>query len=364
MALVLIPAVAGIAEDAVPAADAGEPVVFDRDIKPIFEASCFQCHGPDKQKAELRLDSQDGIQSGSEDGPVVVAGKPDESMLYSLVILPPDDPDVMPAKGDPLTKEQTELIRRWILQGAVVLAADGAPAEAPEEATADSAVNEAAASKVEEGPTLLDKLAEGVPAPSDEALDALRNAGAVAMPLDMKSPLVSVNLQYLGDKATDETLANLDPLAQQITWLNLAGTAVTDDGLAKVAQLPNLTRLHLEKTGVTDAGLAHLKDLKNLEYLNLYNTQVSDAGLTNLESLQNLKKLYLWNSQATADGVGKLNACLPDLMVNLGVQLAAAVEEQAAPENPPAPEPAPAPETAPATEEIKPKDLRVPVRHG
>jgi len=322
-------ALAGYSEDATPAADTGEPVVFDRDIKPILEASCYLCHGAEKQKAELRLDSHEAILAGSEYGPVIVAGKPEESTLYSLVTLPPDDPDVMPAKGDPLTKEQTELIRRWILQGAVVVAADGAPApaEASKDAPAASAAKEAASEKVSEGPSLLDKLAEGVPAPSDEALDALRKLGAVAMPLDMKSPLVSVNLQYLGDKATDETLAQLAPLAQQITWLNLAGTGITDAGLAQLAQLPNLTTLHLEKTGIADAGLVQIKDLEHLEYLNLYGTKVTDNGLDNLASMEHLKKLYLWNSQVTEEGAKKLNESLPDLAVNLGVQLAAAVAE-------------------------------------
>ena len=338
VALTLGVAFAGYAEDAAPAADAGDPVVFDRDIRPILEASCYKCHGPEKQKAELRLDSHEGILVGSEYGPVVVAGKPEESTLYSLVILPPDDPDVMPAKGDPLTPEQADLIRRWILQGAVVAAADGAPApapapaDAPKVAPADGAVKEAAASKANDGPSLLEQLAEGVPAPSDEALAALRELGAVAMPLDMKSPLVSVNMQYLGDKATDETLAQLAPLAQQITWLNLAGTGISDAGLAQLAQLQNLTTLHLEKTGIADTGLAQIKDLKHLEYLNLYGTKVTDSGLDNLASMEHLKKLYLWNSQVTEEGAKKLNESLPDLAVNLGVQLAAAVAE--------APEPA------------------------
>jgi mono/diheme cytochrome c family protein len=361
LAVTLAVAVTGYAEVAAPAADAGDPVVFDRDIKPIFEASCYLCHGPEKQKAELRLDSHEAILAGSEYGPAIVAGKPEESTLYSLVTLPPDDPDVMPAKGDPLTPEQADLVRRWILQGAVIVAADGAPAPAPAptdapapapadapaptpapapaDAPAAEAAKEAAPSIGHEGPSLLDKLAEGVPAPPEDALNALRDLGVVAMPLDMTTPLVSVNLQYLGDTATDETLAQLQPLAQQITWLNLAGTAVTDAGLAQVAQLPNLTRLHLEKTAVGDAGLAQLKPLTNLEYLNLYGTQVSDAGLANLEAMQNLRKLYLWESQATADGANKLNASLPGVIVNLGVQLAVAVEEQAAPE--PAPESTP-----------------------
>jgi hypothetical protein len=58
--------------------------------------------------------------------------------------------------------------------------------------------------------------------------------------------------------------------------------------------------------------LAHLKNLENLEYLNLYGTQVSDAGLEHLKGLKNLRKLYLWESKATNEGVAGLQQALPE----------------------------------------------------
>lgn len=91
---------------------------FARQIAPILKARCYKCHGDEKQKGELRLDTTEAIRKGSENGPIIVPGKPGDSPFYTLVTLPPDDDDIMPAKGDPLTKAQTELIRKWILQGA------------------------------------------------------------------------------------------------------------------------------------------------------------------------------------------------------------------------------------------------------
>ncbi|MCC6490218.1 MAG: DUF1553 domain-containing protein [Candidatus Hydrogenedentes bacterium] len=320
---------------------ADDPVVFDRDLKPVFAASCYGCHGPEKQKGGLRLDSPEAILQGGDNGPVLTPGKPDESPLFCLTVLPPGHADIMPAKGDTLKPEQTDLIKRWIAQGAVFAAADAAPTapapapapapatEAPKDAPADTAVQAAAASAESQGPSVLDELAKNVPPPSQDALNALRDAGAVAMPLAAETPLVSVNLQYLGERATDETLALLAPLAQQITWLNLAGTAVTDAGLAQLAAMPNLTSLHLERTGVGDAGLTNLKGLTHLEYLNLYGTKVGDAGLDNLQTLQSLKKLYLWNSQVTAEGGAKIQACLPQLAVNLGIPATAPAASEA-----------------------------------
>lgn len=116
--------------------DAAETTVkavsFHGQILPILRESCFDCHGPERQKGKLRLDSAKAILAGSEQGPVLVAGQPAESKLYTLTTLPPDHEDSMPAKGDPLTKEQTELLRLWILQGLLFDEPVDPPAESKE----------------------------------------------------------------------------------------------------------------------------------------------------------------------------------------------------------------------------------------
>lgn len=99
---------------------------FVKDIWPIMKRSCIKCHKEPymkngklrKPKAELILINKKGILKGSEDGKVIVAGKPDKSSFYKRIILPEDDDDIMPAKGDPLSKDETALIKNWILQGA------------------------------------------------------------------------------------------------------------------------------------------------------------------------------------------------------------------------------------------------------
>ena len=55
---------------------------------------------------------------GGDSGPSVVPGKPAESKLYTSTILPAGHDDIMPPKGDPLTKTQAEVLRKWIEQGA------------------------------------------------------------------------------------------------------------------------------------------------------------------------------------------------------------------------------------------------------
>ncbi len=92
--------------------------VFIEYVLPIFKSTCANCHGEEKQKAGLRLDSIAAVLKGSKEGAVVQAGKPDESSLYQRITLPAGDDDIMPPKGDPLSKAQADLIKLWILSGA------------------------------------------------------------------------------------------------------------------------------------------------------------------------------------------------------------------------------------------------------
>jgi len=94
-------------------------VTFDKDIKAIFEKSCVKCHGPEKQKGELRADSREAVLKGGENGKVIEAGKIEKSpLLWSVARLDPDMAMPPEGKADPLSKEQVALIRAWIEQGA------------------------------------------------------------------------------------------------------------------------------------------------------------------------------------------------------------------------------------------------------
>jgi mono/diheme cytochrome c family protein len=105
-----------------PAADKKD-VTYDKDIKAIFEKNCFKCHGPDKQKSKLRLDSLAAAVKGGENGPDIIAGKSEKSQLVWAIGRIGDEDDAMPPKPKDgpvkaLPKEQVSLIRAWIDQGA------------------------------------------------------------------------------------------------------------------------------------------------------------------------------------------------------------------------------------------------------
>mgnify|MGYP000926719551 CR=1 len=100
-----------------PAKTAG--VTFDKDIKPLFEKSCVKCHGAEKQKGKLRLDTLEATLKGGENGELVIKGDSLKSAL-TLSVSRLDEDTAMPpdGKGEPLTADQVGLVRAWIDQGA------------------------------------------------------------------------------------------------------------------------------------------------------------------------------------------------------------------------------------------------------
>ena len=96
---------------------AGRKIDFVKDVQPIFEKSCYPCHGQKLQKGDLRWDVKQLALKGGANGAEIVPGKSAESRVIHLVAgLNPDE--VMPQKGDRLTLEQIGILRAWIDQGA------------------------------------------------------------------------------------------------------------------------------------------------------------------------------------------------------------------------------------------------------
>src|SRR5439155_11377541 len=97
---------------------ASEPVPFARAIQPVLKASCYQCHGPERHEAGLRLDSRAALLKGGAGGPALVPGRSAHSRLVQRLLGQGGGPR-MPLGFAPLPKAQIDRIRAWIDQGAV-----------------------------------------------------------------------------------------------------------------------------------------------------------------------------------------------------------------------------------------------------
>jgi hypothetical protein len=276
-------------------------VDFGAQISPILEKSCLSCHGPEKHKGGLRLDSKTAAFKGGDDGVVIVPGDAAKSDLYRRITLPSSSEDVMPNKGAVLTKAQTDLIRDWINQGApwsqTVLASvpQEKPAREPDVPMADFKPS----------------------ATESKAAASLQAMGIELWPIAAGLHWHEVNLRAQGDRPVDSALSKLKDVASLVS-LNLASTKFSGAGLANLKSLTNLTQLHLEHTQVHDADLDNISGLVRLTYLNLYDTPISDAGLEHLKKLTNLQHLHVWQTQVTEAGVAALRKSLPECDIDRG----------------------------------------------
>ncbi|HEX8201834.1 MAG TPA: PSD1 and planctomycete cytochrome C domain-containing protein [Isosphaeraceae bacterium] len=99
------------------APDADRPVDYLRDVKPVLAAHCVACHGAEKPRGGLRLETAAAARRGGSTGEVIVPGRPEESLLYQAVI-GAGDSERMPLRRPPLADAQVEALRAWIARGA------------------------------------------------------------------------------------------------------------------------------------------------------------------------------------------------------------------------------------------------------
>jgi WD40 repeat protein len=99
----------------------GAEVSFQHDVWPIFKRHCIGCHSELKKKGGLRLDDAAALIKGGKNGPLFVAGKPDDSLLIDQVT--GDEPE-MPQNDAPLSRAKVKVLTDWIAQGAKI---DGPP---------------------------------------------------------------------------------------------------------------------------------------------------------------------------------------------------------------------------------------------
>jgi len=89
---------------------------FEKEVRPVLAEQCYKCHGPEKQKGELRVDSLEAMLKGSDQGPVVVPGKPEESSLIKSIKHIGDAK--MPEKAPKMPDAQISALEHWVAMGA------------------------------------------------------------------------------------------------------------------------------------------------------------------------------------------------------------------------------------------------------
>jgi hypothetical protein len=104
-------------------------VFFEKKVRPILADTCFRCHGEMKQKGSLRLDSRAALLTGGDQGPVLVPGQPENSLLIKAISYANPELKMPPSKK--LPREQIEALTQWVKMGAPWPGADKTTAPTP-----------------------------------------------------------------------------------------------------------------------------------------------------------------------------------------------------------------------------------------
>jgi uncharacterized membrane protein len=256
--------------------------VYAVKIQPVFDANCLSCHGASKVKGGLRLDSFARLMRGGQDGAVISAGKPEQSLLYERITLPPDHEKFMPQEAKPLSAESIQWIKEWIRQGASPSATELAGLKMPAVRINDPI------------PQVGDYSALAA-----QMVQIQKMLGIRLDPVSRK-PADGLILRTIDVAPSfgDAQLAQLTPFAPYIVDAELGRTKVTDASFETLAKFSNVSAIHLEGTAITGQGLSKLSQLKHLNYLNLSGTQVTQAALSQAAALKPLHHLYLYNTPA------------------------------------------------------------------
>ena len=288
-------------------------LVYDDLIHPVLETKCFNCHNEKLKKGGFDMTSQESLMKGGRNGEAI-EGESASSEIFKRVVQDPNSKKYMPPKGTPLSYREIRLLEWWIDSGA-----DFEKAVSEMETPQDIAQILLSRHQLDITPkSFLEKTK--VETLADERLIELEKAGFAVQPLAITSPFIDVRWKRVDSLSLSDALESLQSIAaNQVAWLDLGESEITDADLSEVTQCKNLVRLKLQKTAIGDEGVRSLSELKHLESLNLYGTKITNQASEHLSKMSSLRNLYVWQTEFDSERAESLETTLPDLEVVVGL---------------------------------------------
>jgi uncharacterized membrane protein/mono/diheme cytochrome c family protein len=298
-----------------PLPNAQEAIVYNDIIQPILRQKCYACHGPQKQKGKLRLDSEENILKGSKNGKVIKEGKNEQPELLKRILLPPDDEDHMPPKEKgQLSKQQIMLIQWWLENGADFKAKAGEIQQNDTIKKVLASLEENAKDEIQE-PVL--SMYVNVPPAEKSIVDSLKIAGLTVLPLG--SGVNALGLSMINvTRVTDTIWSQIARLCEQVYVLDAAGPLTDDNSIRFISKLNHLQKLNLSNSSISDSIIPSLGSLQELAQLNITGTKITNNGLDGLKKLKKLKSLYIFRTNINLSNWEKIKLQLPGVIIDTG----------------------------------------------
>lgn len=285
------------------------PMVYKDIVFRILDDKCVSCHNPNKQKGELVMTSFDKLLQGGENGPVLEAGKPEESEMIKRLHLPMEDEDHMPPEGkNPLQENEIAILEQWIALGASDTVRLN---QLPQSELLVSLIKEMML------PDASEKWAK-IPKVADSTLQNLASDYLTVSRVASNTEALNVVI-FPPPEYRSKTITDLKRVANNIVTLDLSRLPIGMAEIDVIATFANLENLELDKTPVTDAEVEKLASLEKLELLKIYDTKITDKSISTFKKLPNLKSLYLYKTEVSENAVESLKKEKPNLLINDGI---------------------------------------------
>ncbi len=295
-------------------ADIKKAYVFEDLVLPILKKKCTSCHNNEKKKGGLQLDTYGSIMKGGENGQIIVPGNSAESYMAEVILMHKDEEMAMPPKGkQPLTQAEMQVIIWWIDQNAK-------ENTKVEQLVADNktltAINSVAGNEIKT--TSFWETTEAEPV-NLLSVEFVKKSGFLVYPIAANSNLLEIRIQASAtDTLSDNALIALQSVNEQLVWLDLSKSKITDDAGSIFAQFKHLNKLNVSNTEAGDKIAQSIASLPALQIVNFTGTPISIKGLVKLIANPSIQKIYVWKTTITEADISALQIRYPKLQIELG----------------------------------------------
>ena len=292
--------------------------LYERAIGPILQQKCVSCHGPEKIKGNLLLNTPENILKGGKDGTILMAQNGKEALLFQRIHLPLTDDKHMPPDGKtPLTPQELLILTRWIEAGGNL------QLKMNEIAKTDSLF--IIANQYQPSISSLSQI--------DKGGNRNKNNGSDFPDLKQyNSNYCTANYIYNGSADIEvsfyqskfyshDNLQKLLPIKDQIISLSMQNMPLKEEDIAFIAELTHLKKLNLNYTSLSLNQLTPLKKLKELNSISICGLNYDEKALTSFLQKTPIEKVQLWSNSVTSKQANSLVQQFPKIHFTIGDNL-------------------------------------------
>lgn len=282
--------------------------VYEKAIAPILAQKCVSCHGNEKVKGALKLNTVENILKGGKNGNLLSAANGKEALLFERIHLPLAEEKHMPPDGKlQLTEEEVKILSAWVKAGGDV------KTKMNEMAKTDSLYLLANSYK-----PIIDKIKTGNTNLPD--LSAFNTNYCTVNYIYNGSDEIEVTF-FQGSFYTPAALQKLEKIKDKVIRLNMQGMPLTKEDIKLISQFSKLQKLNLNYTKLDLDALEAIKKMKQVQTLAICGIDVSEVSLSKFLQGASFSTIHVWSNNISTMQLQALHTKFPKLSIIIGDNL-------------------------------------------